>query len=258
MNPEENNQSAKDLAVLCRKLSEARAAFHANDLKQSGHNAFAKYDYFELKDFMPHALRAFAGVGLCGVVSFTKEHASLTIVDTESGHSMMVTSPMADAEVKGCTPVQNLGAAETYQRRYLWSAAMELTEQDIVNKGEPAESKAPVPAPVADRLQWPAKPQQPQQQALPGAEPEWQTWKSVTVGAYKANERNGRIYTNITFTDGRQALTTAEEIASIVSVAHESKALMDVKVKRGQKGAKSWWWLEDIQEHEEDTDEVPA
>lgn len=41
-----------------------------------------------------------------------------------------ITSPMADAPLKGTHPIQQIGACETYSRRYLWVAALEIVEHD--------------------------------------------------------------------------------------------------------------------------------
>jgi hypothetical protein len=42
-------------------------------------------------------------------------------------------SPMGSANLKGCHEVQNIGAVETYQRRYLWVAALEIVEHDALD-----------------------------------------------------------------------------------------------------------------------------
>ena len=66
------------------KLQIARIQLQGKDLKKSGNNKFAGYKYFELGDFLPAIQEIFDGLGLCGVVSFGKEEATLTIVDTEN------------------------------------------------------------------------------------------------------------------------------------------------------------------------------
>jgi hypothetical protein len=106
-------------------------------LKKSGHNKFAGYQYFELGDFIPTINEIFFEVGLCGVVSYDAEIASLTITDVEDGTNIVITSPMADANLKGCHPIQNLGAVETYTRRYLWVTAMEIVEHDALDSSAP-------------------------------------------------------------------------------------------------------------------------
>jgi hypothetical protein len=40
---------------------------------------------------------------------------------------------MGSAALKGCHEVQNIGAVETYQRRYLWVTAMEIVEHDALD-----------------------------------------------------------------------------------------------------------------------------
>lgn len=113
-----------------KKLNEARIKFHATKLEKSGHNKFAGYKYFELSDFLVPALKIFDEVGLCAYVSFTKEHAIMTISETEGDGVIVITSPMAEAPLKGTHPIQQIGAVETYSRRYLWVAALEIVEHD--------------------------------------------------------------------------------------------------------------------------------
>ncbi len=149
-----------------KKLMEARIKLNALSLKKSGHNKFSGYHYFELGDFLPHIQGIFYEVGLCGVVSFNTDYAELSIVDTEDGTQISITSPMAAAELKGAHPIQQLGAVETYQRRYLWMAALEIVEHDTIDAGgvdskppaaaRPSEKAAPKVAASQGTLQIPA------------------------------------------------------------------------------------------------------
>jgi hypothetical protein len=116
-----------------KKLNAARTTLQGWDLSKSGHNKFAGYKYFELGDFLPAINTIFDDVGLCGVVSFTADLATLTIADIEDGSQVVITSPMGSAVLKGCHEVQNIGAVETYQRRYLWVTAMEIVEHDALD-----------------------------------------------------------------------------------------------------------------------------
>lgn len=115
------------------KLNEARLRLQNAPLKKSGHNKFAGYHYFELGDFLPTVQTIFNDLGLCGVVSYTDNFAILDIVDTEDGQKITISSPMGSAALKGCHEVQNIGAVETYQRRYLWVTAMEIVENDVLD-----------------------------------------------------------------------------------------------------------------------------
>jgi hypothetical protein len=126
-----------------QKLSEARAKFHSLQLKKTGHNKFAGYYYFELGDFLIPALQVFKECGLLAVVSFTADVASMTIIDLEDGSQHVITSPMGSAALKGCHEVQNIGAVETYQRRYLWVAALEIVEHDALDAVTGSDKGAP-------------------------------------------------------------------------------------------------------------------
>jgi len=137
-----------------KKLQQARIALQGKKLTKSGKNKFAGYDYFELGDFLPTIQTICNDVGLCGIVSFNHEMAFLQINDVEDGTSIMFTSPMSSAALKGCHDVQNLGAVQTYLRRYLWTNAFEIVEHDALDatlgKDEPpkrVESK-PIPPKV--------------------------------------------------------------------------------------------------------------
>jgi len=125
-------QSKENLEVYV-KLAVARSKLRSKVLKKSGQNKFAGYNYFELGDFLHPIMEIFDEVGLIGIVSFTKEQAELRIVDTEIGGEIVITSPFGSAALKGCHEVQNIGAVETYQRRYLWVTAMEIVEHDALD-----------------------------------------------------------------------------------------------------------------------------
>jgi hypothetical protein len=125
-----------------KKLMQARVKLQATEMKKSGLNKFAGYSYFELGDFIPHIQTIFNDIGLCGVVSFDATHATLCITDTEDGSQIVVTSPMAEANLKGAHPIQNLGAVLSYQRRYLWMAALEIVEHDIIDASPNNEASA--------------------------------------------------------------------------------------------------------------------
>lgn len=124
------------------KLQQARTALSKVEMKKSGHNKFAGYSYFELGDFIQPIQAIFTEVGLHGYVSFGVELATLTIVDLDTGEKMQITSPMSTAALKGCHEVQNLGAVQTYLRRYLWVAALEIVEHDPIDSSEPLDEAA--------------------------------------------------------------------------------------------------------------------
>lgn len=113
------------------KMQEARVKLHEVDMKKSGNNKFVGYQYFELGDFLPHITRIFAELKLFSMIGFDDQMATLTIVNAEKPEEAVVfTSPMSTAALKGCHDVQNLGAVQTYLRRYLYVNALEIVEHD--------------------------------------------------------------------------------------------------------------------------------
>jgi hypothetical protein len=133
-----------------QKLNKARELFHKKELRKSGQNKFAGYSYFELGDFVMPALEIFKEVGLTSVITFGAEVAEMVIVDNDKPESIIVIrSPMSEASLKGCHPVQNLGAVQTYLRRYLWVAALEIVEHDALDSSPPVKPEEP-PAPKKD------------------------------------------------------------------------------------------------------------
>jgi hypothetical protein len=120
---------------------QARMFLQQMSLKKSGHNKFSNYYYFELGDFLPQINEIFHGQGLCGVISYDTDYASLTITDVDDGTNIVITSPMVEANLKGAHAIQNLGAVETYQRRYLWMTAMEIVEHDALDSSAPIKEQ---------------------------------------------------------------------------------------------------------------------
>tara|TARA_Y100000817_G_C16812614_1_gene524954 strand:- start:381 stop:983 length:603 start_codon:yes stop_codon:yes gene_type:complete len=127
------------MSSVYKKLAKARVTLQGVDLKKSGHNKFANYYYFELGDFLPTVNKIFDELGLCDVIKFGQEMAVLDIFDTESGEVATFTSPMASASLKGCHDIQNLGATQTYLRRYLWVTAMGIVEHDALDGSKPID-----------------------------------------------------------------------------------------------------------------------
>jgi hypothetical protein len=127
------NEASKANMGVYKKLAEARKMMRSRTLKKSGHNKFAGYNYFELGDFLHPALEIFDQLGLISIVSFTKEQAELCVVDTEGGGEIIFTCPFGSAALKGCHEVQNMGACQTYNRRYLYTLALELLEHDALD-----------------------------------------------------------------------------------------------------------------------------
>ena len=148
-----------------KKLQQARVALLDANLKKSGKNKFAGFEYFELGDFMPTINKIFLDIGLCGVVHFTNDYAILTIydADSETGEHIEFRSPLVLAENAKGQLIQSMGSTHTYFRRYLFLLAMDIVEADTVDALPQKETPKPAAAP---KVIEPKKEVDPAQQAF--------------------------------------------------------------------------------------------
>lgn len=140
-----------------QKLNTVRLKIMDGSIKQSGMNRSVGYEYFELADFVPQVTKLFNEVGLISVVTYSEDLAVMTVINTDKPEEQIIfSSPMRyPSENKAINPVQALGGAHTYLRRYLYYMALDLVVVDeiepstVANKPtvEVATHKAP-PTPV--------------------------------------------------------------------------------------------------------------
>ena len=153
---------------LYAKLNVVRVEL-SKDLEKSGKNNYSKYDYFQLKDFMPKAIELCNEQGL-----FTKfwmdkekielpskkttqhifdenggiksdiiseednfqyvEYAYLLVVDVESGAEELFKKETREVTLQASQPIQNLGGKNTYMKRYMYMDVFEINENDSVEE----------------------------------------------------------------------------------------------------------------------------
>jgi hypothetical protein len=160
VNPEKMN--------IYEKIQLAKMSLNEANIKKSGFNKFSNFAYYELADFMPVIIKIFNDLKLFSKITFTNESAMLKIINAENpAEQEEYTSPMKDLEIKGANALQALGGAETYQRRYLYMSALDITENDMFdassgsgsgdnNKNDAKTEQPPMPQDI------PAEPAQPQ------------------------------------------------------------------------------------------------
>lgn len=155
--PDEVPVDAKGMNLF-GKLLAARTAFLESNVKKSGVNRHLEFDYFELADIVPPANAIFKKYGLVPLVSFTKEEATMRIVNVDDPTETEVfTSPMVELEPnKGTNPIQALGSVETYQRRYLYLMALDIVEHDALDNAAGAPETVAKPQPSAPKTSVPA------------------------------------------------------------------------------------------------------
>ena len=130
---EKNMTEKKEKKNIKAKLQEARVRLQQTSLQKSGENSFAKFKYYELKDFMPAVNGIFNELGICSNFSIDNSVATLEIMDADDDESIRFTSPVTNVELKGCTAIQGIGAMHTYMKRYLYLNALEIVENDILD-----------------------------------------------------------------------------------------------------------------------------
>lgn len=162
---------------LYAKLNVVRVEL-SKSLEKSGTNNYSKYNYFQLKDFMPRALELCNEQGL-----FTKfwidkekielpskkvtqylngenqgeivteennfqyiEYAYVLVVDVESGEQELFKKETREVTLQASQPIQNLGGKSTYMKRYMYMDVFEINENDSVEEetGAPANVETKV------------------------------------------------------------------------------------------------------------------
>ena len=136
------------------KLQTARVALMQSNLKTSGKNDFAHFEFFQLKDFLPEAQKIFTKLGLTSnytimprviatntetegekVISspIIRDIARLVIKDMETDETEIFEMEAAPVQI-GNNTKQNIyqaaGGRSTYYKRYLYRDALEIEEDD--------------------------------------------------------------------------------------------------------------------------------
>ena len=119
-----------------KKLQEARTLLQKRPIKKSWYNSYSKYHYYELSDFMPAINEIFNDVGLVSCLNIKSDVAELSIVNSDKPEEQATfTIPVpAAGEMKGTSPLQATGAMCTYMTRYLFLNALQIAENDVVDR----------------------------------------------------------------------------------------------------------------------------
>ena len=149
----------------------------SKEMSKSGKNTYSKYDYFQLKDFMPRAIELMnengvytefqivskkfdlpgkkttnyvaddAGVQIASSVIEEsnyeyKEVAVLDVYNVENEEDTIhLEKPTANVSLQAAQPIQNLGGKSTYMKRYMYMDLFEINENDAVEEetGKPVK-----------------------------------------------------------------------------------------------------------------------
>ncbi len=129
------------------KVQKIRVELQNTQLTKSGKNSFISgkdssrgYSYFELGDYLPKVNELMEKHNIASIFTMDSDVAYLTLVNAEKpSDRIRFRIPVADLQLKGGQPIQNLGGKVTYLRRYLTMAAFEIVENDIVDAQAPVK-----------------------------------------------------------------------------------------------------------------------
>ena len=149
--------SATPIAALMEQFHDFVLSVLNKKMKKSGVNTSLEFQYFELEDIVPAALRIFATVGLTSVTDFGGETATMTVYNADNPEEPGLTFAIKYREVEQIVSkagkvvtnaMQALGSSITYMRRYLWMMVLDVTEPDEIDatlgtETEDGEDEAP-------------------------------------------------------------------------------------------------------------------
>jgi hypothetical protein len=139
---------------LNESIIEIRCELQAKNLKKSGKNKFAGFDYFELSDFLPTLNELMKKYKVNDIFTIKDGIASLTLILGEEKQEytmpfVIFDTPLAFKkdkngnyvkdkngdyiQVPSMQDIQYLGALNTYYKRYLYLNAFGITDGEIID-----------------------------------------------------------------------------------------------------------------------------
>lgn len=166
----------------------------SKEMSKSGKNTYSKYDYFQLKDFMPRAIALMNEYGVYAEYQMVREKFELpskkttqfmfnengekigeTITEEENfeyrevaildvynlddeDDMIQLEKETADVRLQAAQPIQNLGGRSTYMKRYLYMDLFEINENDKVEEetGKPVKVETKTTKKVVSNVEIPA------------------------------------------------------------------------------------------------------
>ncbi len=166
----------------------------SKEMSKSGKNTYSKYDYFQLKDFMPRAIALMNEYGVYAEYQMIREQFPLpskkttqfmfnengekigeTITEEENfeyrevaildvynlddeNDMIQLEKETANVNLQAAQPIQNLGGRSTYMKRYLYMDLFEINENDKVEEetGKPVKVETKTTKKVVPNVEMPA------------------------------------------------------------------------------------------------------
>lgn len=150
---------------LLQKLNLARMDFLKANIKKSGVNRFAGYEYFELGDIVPVAQELFIKYGLFFRPMFYDGRAYALVYDADLGYDsnpidfvfdMSKISIVSNQGKNKMNEAQGVGAEISYYTRYLYYLVLSIVECDYSDAVQGKEDTKPIKADVKAEPKTPA------------------------------------------------------------------------------------------------------
>lgn len=146
----------EEVKTLNESIIDIRVALQKKNLKKSGRNKFAGFDYFELADFLPTLNELMKIEKINDVFTIFGNEASLILIKGEEKQVYKMPFVIFDTpvnikkddktgevrEVKSMQDIQYLGALNTYYKRYLYLNAFGITDGDVIDSMDNNDLKA--------------------------------------------------------------------------------------------------------------------
>ena len=129
---------------LNESIIKIRVELQNRDIKKSGKNAFARYGYFELKDFLPHINELLLEEKVNDVFTIENGEVVLKLIKGEEINEYKMPFTLYDTPLnKNGTPsmqdIQYLGALTTYYKRYIYMNAFGITDGEVIDQMDNSE-----------------------------------------------------------------------------------------------------------------------
>jgi len=137
-------------------LAEASHELQVSDIKKSGANKYAGFNYFKLEDFLPTLKKILAKKGIAHYFNFEESYAEL-VLSTNQQDTLKIKTVIPKqyhhAQIKD--EMQRIGALQTYTKRLLYLNAFGISEGEIIDElsrneatyyQQPQQTEAPVAA----------------------------------------------------------------------------------------------------------------
>lgn len=114
------------------KVSLLRKVIAELDISKSGINEHEQFSYLEMKDFVPAIQEECYKLRILTIFDM-EEVATLRAINIDDPEEQMVFTLRTELSNSNANPIQNLGAAITYMKRYLFMSLAELVAKDTVD-----------------------------------------------------------------------------------------------------------------------------